>query len=68
MQGRKTYQEKLFANFQLSERLPLENFIVLYGRFSFRLFVSNDQNLLRKQQTKKYRPLKKTIQHTHFLI
>ena len=26
MQGKKTYQEKLFANFQLSERVPQDNF------------------------------------------
>ena len=26
MQGKKTYQEKLFANFQLSERVPKDNF------------------------------------------
>ena len=26
MQGRKQYQEKLFANFQLSERVPEDNF------------------------------------------
>ena len=26
MQGKKQYQEKLFTNFQLSERIPLENF------------------------------------------
>ena len=26
MQGKKTYQEKLFANFQLSERIPKDNF------------------------------------------
>ena len=26
MQGKKEYQEKLFANFQLSERVPSHNF------------------------------------------
>ncbi len=26
MQGKKEYQEKLFANFQLSERVPGHNF------------------------------------------
>ncbi|HFC77061.1 MAG TPA: hypothetical protein ENJ27_02425, partial [Candidatus Moranbacteria bacterium] len=26
MQGKKNYQEKLFANFQLSERVPKDNF------------------------------------------
>ena len=26
MQGKKQYQEKLFANFQLSDRVPKENF------------------------------------------
>ncbi len=26
MQGKKDYQEKLFANFQLSERVPKTNF------------------------------------------
>ena len=26
MQGKKEYQEKLFANFQLSERVPAHNF------------------------------------------
>ena len=26
MQGKKEYQEKLFAHFQLSERIPTENF------------------------------------------
>jgi transposase len=26
MQGRKKYQEKLFTNFQLSERVPQDNF------------------------------------------
>lgn len=31
MQGKKDYQEKLFANFQLSDRVPLENF---YRRLS----------------------------------
>ena len=31
MQGKKDYQEKLFANFQLSERVPANNF---YRRLS----------------------------------
>ncbi|MFT6281436.1 MAG: hypothetical protein ACJA0U_001568 [Salibacteraceae bacterium] len=31
MQGKKEYQEKLFANFQLSDRVPTENF---YRRLS----------------------------------
>ncbi len=31
MQGKKQYQEKLFANFQLSDRVPKENF---YRRLS----------------------------------
>jgi len=26
MQGKKIYQEKLFANFQLSDRIPKQNF------------------------------------------
>lgn len=42
MQGKKVYQEKLFANFQLSERVPKENFYrrlseVLDLRFLYKL-------------------------------
>ncbi len=34
MQGKKIYQEKLFSNFQLSDRIPKENF---YRRLSAEL-------------------------------
>jgi len=42
MQGQKEYQEKLFANFQLSDRMPKENFYrrlseVLNLRFLYKL-------------------------------
>ena len=31
MQGKKQYQEKLFTNFHLSERIPSENFYPTFG-------------------------------------
>jgi len=51
MQGKKDYQEKLFTNFQLSERVPKENF---YRRLKEAL-VSSHQELLWSKWTKKHR-------------
>jgi transposase len=47
MQGKKNYTEKLFANFQLSERVPPENF---YRR----LKAAIDLSFLRKETAKYY--------------
>jgi hypothetical protein len=47
MQGKKVYQEKLFSNFQLSQRAPEGKFLSQVKRcFGFIFFVPTDQALL----------------------
>jgi len=47
MQDKKEYQEKLFAHFQLSERIATDNFYRrLKGGTTFRFFISLNETLL----------------------
>ncbi|WP_209402915.1 hypothetical protein [Pseudozobellia sp. WGM2] len=49
MQGKKDYQEKLFAHFQLSERIPSNNF---YRRLKGALDLDCSQNSSETRTTK----------------
>jgi len=51
MQGKKEYQEKLFLSFQLSDRVPKENF---YRRLKEALDLSYLGTLTKHRRTKKH--------------